>query len=268
MGLASLDEATVVEALPLVSEVDDAGDLIWANLHVHAQYALYWGEPQKAAKELEHLMASHHALAKPSTFAGQLLHADLAELYQAAGLTDAGDQVLATPGLEAGSRATLAPRMRSEILRGHHEMALTYFARATQARGIRATVPASWQALKIAAAHFKGIPADAKSMECLVEAIERTHACTAMIDIPAEVRAAVISGISLPVPPLPEIFPGPQEHALTARETEVLAALRKYATANEIAAVLHISPNTVKTHLRTLYAKLGAHSRAEALRWR
>ena len=34
----------------------------------------------------------------------------------------------------------------------------------------------------------------------------------------------------------------------------------------EIAAQLYLSPNTVKTHVRNLYAKLGVERRTQALR--
>lgn len=53
---------------------------------------------------------------------------------------------------------------------------------------------------------------------------------------------------------------------LTRRETELLARLRTDASQAVIAASLGVSPNTVKSHLRTLYRKLGASTREEALR--
>jgi LuxR family maltose regulon positive regulatory protein len=34
---------------------------------------------------------------------------------------------------------------------------------------------------------------------------------------------------------------------------------------SEIAEALTVSPNTVKTHVRTIYGKLGVHTRREAL---
>jgi LuxR family transcriptional regulator, maltose regulon positive regulatory protein len=45
----------------------------------------------------------------------------------------------------------------------------------------------------------------------------------------------------------------------------VLRYLPTHLTALEIANELSVSTSTVKTHMRNLYAKLGVHSRAEAV---
>jgi len=52
---------------------------------------------------------------------------------------------------------------------------------------------------------------------------------------------------------------------LTKSEIRVLRYLPTHLTAPEVASELSVSTTTVKTHLRNLYAKLGAHSRAEAV---
>ncbi|GGH99259.1 hypothetical protein GCM10007170_33690 [Arthrobacter liuii] len=53
---------------------------------------------------------------------------------------------------------------------------------------------------------------------------------------------------------------------LTDREREVLAYMRSVMTAAEIADALYISVNTVKTHERSIYRKLGAAGRREAIK--
>ncbi len=62
--------------------------------------------------------------------------------------------------------------------------------------------------------------------------------------------------------------PGPSSAAteLTARETEVLACLRSAMSTAEIATSLFLSVNTVKTHQRAIYRKLGAEGRRAAVR--
>ena len=52
---------------------------------------------------------------------------------------------------------------------------------------------------------------------------------------------------------------------LTNREREILALLADGLGNKQIAARLHISANTVKTHLELLFEKLGVSSRAEAV---
>jgi len=53
---------------------------------------------------------------------------------------------------------------------------------------------------------------------------------------------------------------------LTDREHTVLAYLRSPMTTTEIAQALFVSSNTVKTHLRAIYRKLGAAGRRDAVR--
>ena len=51
---------------------------------------------------------------------------------------------------------------------------------------------------------------------------------------------------------------------LTAREIEVLKYLITENTVSEIGQILHISKNTMKTHLRNIYRKLGVDGRGSA----
>lgn len=53
---------------------------------------------------------------------------------------------------------------------------------------------------------------------------------------------------------------------LSERELEVLHELAAGHSNKEIAAHLHVSPNTVKTHVARLFEKLGAKRRTDAIR--
>ena len=52
---------------------------------------------------------------------------------------------------------------------------------------------------------------------------------------------------------------------LTPREMEVLSLVTEGLSNCEIAEALCISVNTVETHLRHIYQKLGVHNRAQAV---
>jgi two-component system response regulator DesR len=52
---------------------------------------------------------------------------------------------------------------------------------------------------------------------------------------------------------------------LTDRESEILGLIAGGATNREIAGTLYLSPHTVKEHTSTLYRKLGARNRADAV---
>jgi DNA-binding CsgD family transcriptional regulator len=75
--------------------------------------------------------------------------------------------------------------------------------------------------------------------------------------------AGLLGEASGPAPPAGE--PAWPCEPLTQSQTRVVRYLPTHMGAPEIAAELYLSANTVKTHLRHLYRKLGAHSRQEAV---
>jgi LuxR family maltose regulon positive regulatory protein len=57
----------------------------------------------------------------------------------------------------------------------------------------------------------------------------------------------------------------PQVEALSPRETEVLRLLTTHLSHVEMAEELVVSVNTVRSHVKSIYGKLGVHSRMEAV---
>ena len=61
-------------------------------------------------------------------------------------------------------------------------------------------------------------------------------------------------------------WPG-REHNLTEREAETLALITAGLSNREIARKLFVTSNSVKTHVRSLYRKIGVNSRTKAVLW-
>jgi NarL family two-component system response regulator LiaR len=57
------------------------------------------------------------------------------------------------------------------------------------------------------------------------------------------------------------------EFGLSSREAEVLALIAKGMSNKEIAQTLFLSVNSIKTYIRTAYAKIGVHTRSQAVLW-
>jgi DNA-binding NarL/FixJ family response regulator len=77
---------------------------------------------------------------------------------------------------------------------------------------------------------------------------------------PAATRHLVDAVAGVVTPPVPPA-------GLTAREAEVLALIAQGASNAEIAAAFMIAPTTVKTHINNLFSKIGAQTRADAVRY-
>jgi DNA-binding CsgD family transcriptional regulator len=79
----------------------------------------------------------------------------------------------------------------------------------------------------------------------------------------------IVLGVRVFAAPAPVAFDGnPKAQAalgLSERELEVLHELAAGGSNKKIAAHLHVSPNTVKTHVARLFQKLGARRRTEAI---
>ena len=90
----------------------------------------------------------------------------------------------------------------------------------------------------------------------LVLALEAIHDGDSIVsDPPGRARAAL--GLD---------WPGRHE-GLTDREAEILALITQGKSNAEVAALTFLSPNTVKSYIRTIYRKIGAGSRTQAVLW-
>ncbi|WP_236002357.1 response regulator transcription factor [Paraburkholderia elongata] len=93
----------------------------------------------------------------------------------------------------------------------------------------------------------------------IVAAIEA--AAAGLCVLPPEILARLLTGRKPPRPMASAVH----VEALTPREIEVLAMLAEGLGNKEIARQLTISDNTVKFHLSSIFGKLGATSRTEAV---
>jgi DNA-binding NarL/FixJ family response regulator len=78
-------------------------------------------------------------------------------------------------------------------------------------------------------------------------------------------------GVSVPLrpadPAVVQVQWSREEAGLTPREADVLDLIAAGQSNAEIAVVLHVSINSVKSYIRTSYRKIGATSRSQAVLW-
>jgi DNA-binding NarL/FixJ family response regulator len=79
--------------------------------------------------------------------------------------------------------------------------------------------------------------------------------------------AATVAGfaVTLPREPSPTVDATPGSEHLTAREVEILRLIARGHRNKQVAAQLNISEHTVKFHISSVMAKLGARTRTEAV---
>lgn len=90
----------------------------------------------------------------------------------------------------------------------------------------------------------------------LVAALEAVHAGEKVFN---DVGQRVRSNVGLD-------WPGRGE-GLSDRESEVLALITQGKSNADVARLTYLSPNTVKSYIRTIYRKIGVDSRTQAVLW-
>ncbi len=90
----------------------------------------------------------------------------------------------------------------------------------------------------------------------LVASLEAVHAGETVIsDPPARTRST--AGLD---------WPGRRE-GLTDREAEILALITQGKSNADVATLTYLSPNTIKSYIRTIYRKINVGSRTQAVLW-
>jgi DNA-binding CsgD family transcriptional regulator/tetratricopeptide (TPR) repeat protein len=192
-------------------------------------------------------------------------------LQLAAGKADAANVILKRDAPNGPHRSI--GRARVELAIGQHGSALRELHRLT---GTTLTSRQLAEALAIECAALMKIPGSPRTpaiVDQLGSLLERTGQRLALAMLPSADMARVVTGLrdsgysrlfdGIPIRAIvPTIKP---DALLSEREIAVLHVLVTTSSASQIAAELTVSKNTVKTQLKSLYRKLGASSRDEAL---
>jgi DNA-binding NarL/FixJ family response regulator len=89
----------------------------------------------------------------------------------------------------------------------------------------------------------------------LVDALERIHRGERVVSAEPAGRSTATHD-----------WPG-REEGLTERESEVIALITQGRSNREIAELMYLSPNSIKTYIRSSYRKIGVSSRTQAVIW-
>jgi DNA-binding CsgD family transcriptional regulator len=176
---------------------------------------------------------------------------------------------------DAGLRARVLQSI--EVLERERPGAALFAAVAQQARGIlerdadalleAADALSRWRPLlyagaaEDAAAELARAGRDAEAIESLNKAFDTFVQCEALADARRVGRALRRLGVERRIATHPRAKTG--WDSLTDSELTIINLIAEGSTNRSVAQQLHLSPHTVKTHVRNAFAKLGITSRAQ-----
>lgn len=266
------DMESVIANFPALLATPTFEDFWPLSVHAHARAALLRRDFASVLPELTSSEARQRRDVAHPWIAGLLL-ADEVDVNLALGNGTRARALLDSAPVNEAS--TLVARARVSLIAGDVESALEDARATPMADHTSLYWELQAQVILAVGLHRTGSTADA--VEVLTAAIRRPRsdgAYAAFATVPRAELSAILADVTTEVVDvvtllerMPEMFPASLSSiALTGRERVILGYLDAGLTLNAIARRETVSINTVKSQYRTLYRKLGASRREDALR--
>gem|GEM_PF-1451133 len=263
-ALADADRDAVRAALEPIDEHAERSPLGWIAAHARARAALLWEPSGAALAEARRALVNLGASAGPGTLVRSVLDADIADLALALGRSEeaveaAFDREATAPfGLLDAARARIDPELANADA-GAGDLDDTLDGPDAPARRAR-------RAVARIDSNEPGLPRN-RALVQAASTVREARSAAAVIETSRESRALLWTLLDRAAAdcPVADFARVPQRHLdlLTPREREVLLALDTTTPLKQVGARLALSENTLKTHLRSIYRKLGVSSRQE-----
>jgi len=274
LALERLDLDQASEAIESIAG-DPGTEEFWAfATYTRAMIALYQGDVFGGLRAIDRARASYPTWWGEGTTARVLLASVEADLLLALGRGNQARAALRAGGIDH-------PWLRVNIARlllnaGRPQEALDEIARTDWARRAERRQHLDMLLVEAVAYHRLGQPeAAADALGRTLSAAEASGSRRAFATVPRDELLMVAARLparrrswlgAAGLDDHPYLYPEPVELVeLTDREQLVLQHLAAGARVHEIAAHLYVSVNTIKTHLRSIYGKLGAANRRDAV---
>ena len=276
-AVGALDIPAARAELAFLADVPTDEEL-WAVIAFTRALVETFSDPYRGLTDLRRARVAEARRCPPGSMAADLLRGAELPLLHAAGEGTRAALLLRTEGVVP----TLGGLTDGRAARVLLALGLTEEARRKAAlwRGAPAALPWSRSVaatVAAVAAHRLGRPPDAARALAAAVAIAEEHGLifpfvtvpwaelSAIADAAGDTAARTVLD-SPPVVAMRDLYPARLEQIdLTDREMVVLQELVRESSQERLAAALFVSTNTIKTQLRSLYRKLGATSREEAL---
>lgn len=273
VALDRLDFAAAGRHLDEVGEASEREELWPFITYAHCRYSLATGQAYTGMAILQRAIASHSAVLRRGSVIDRVMIALEVQLRLALGEGNRALAILETQTIE--DPLVVVTAARAHLLTGAPATALALCRKCDWFS--YPYIRTQLEALLIEADAHRALgekAAAARAWAHAVAIVDRTGLLGTLATAPRDLLTGLDDAAPFRSPAVAaflatdirEIYPAAVHHVeLTDRENAVLAELAQGLSTLDIARKLFVSSNTVKSQLRSLYRKIGAHSRDEAL---